>query len=185
MAAFFLGLWPFAKSPLGRWILGALAVLALLAAVHHHGFESGVAHEKAAEAARLEKARKAVVKREKKAERISTDARAGLDREKVVIQTRTITLIKEVPVYVSPAADARAVIPVGFVRLHDAAAAGEAVVPGAPGGPLDAPSGIELSAVASTVVENYGTCLAWRAEAMTWRSWYADQKTAWDAPDPR
>ncbi|MFZ2252637.1 MAG: hypothetical protein WAW13_00515 [Minisyncoccia bacterium] len=174
----------FITSPLGRWIGVALAVLALLAGVHHHGVTQGRDREKASQAARVERARKDVARREAKAATISETARSDLTRETVRIQTRTITLIKEVPVYVSPAADARAVIPVGFVRLHDAAA-GQTVVPGAPGGSLDTDSGLSLSAVASTVVENYGTCHAITAEAVTWRRWYADQKAAWDAPAPR
>jgi len=112
-------------------------------------------------------------------------ARAGLDRERVVIQARTVTLIREVPVYVTPAADARCVVPLGFVRFHDAAAAGEAVVSASAGGPLDAPAGIELSAVAATLADNYGAAFQWRAEALTWRRWYAEQKAAWDASAPR
>lgn len=36
----------FAKSPLGRWIGVALAVLALLAGVHHHGVTQGRAGER-------------------------------------------------------------------------------------------------------------------------------------------
>ncbi|WP_395593039.1 hypothetical protein AB4P93_00180 (plasmid) [Pseudomonas sp. B26140] len=76
-----------------------------------------------------------------------------------VIQGRTQTLIKQVPVYVSEAADRACVVPAGFVRLHDAAAA-NLPAPG-PGGTADAdPSGVALSAVAAVTVENYGTCNA-------------------------
>lgn len=184
IGAFLSGLWSFAKTPLGRWIGAALAVLALLAAVHHHGVGAGVAREKAAEAKRLERARKDVGRREKKAEGISSAAHAALDREKVRIETRTVTLIKEIPAYVTPAADARCVIPVGFVRLYDAAASGEASLPPAAGGSLDAPSGVDLSDVLETDVWNYGAAYQWRAEALTWRAWYRDQKAAWDAPAP-
>lgn len=181
--AFGSGLWSFAKSPVGRWVVAALAVLALLAGVHHHGVGAGVAKERAAEAKRLERARKDVAKRTAKAEAISADAQAGLERERVRIETRTVTLIKEIPVYVSPAADARCVIPVGFVRFHDAAAS-EATLPAASGGSLDAPSGVDLSAVAETIAGNYGAAFQWRAEALTWRAWYRDQKAAWDKPPP-
>jgi hypothetical protein len=72
------------------------------------------------------------------------------------IQIVTKTIIREVPTYVTPAADARCVVPTGFVRLHDAAASGVPPVPAGPGDPDDAASGVELSAVASTVAENYG-----------------------------
>ena len=173
----------FITGPVGRWIGAALAVLALLAGVHHHGVTQGRDREKAAQAARLERARKDVVKREAKAETISSAAHTGLDREKARIQTRTVTLIREVPTYVSPAADRLCVVPVGFVRLHDAAAS-PSELPAAAGGSLDAPAGIDLSAVASVVAENYGTAYSWRAEALTWRQWYRDQKAAWDAAQP-
>lgn len=183
IAVFFSGIWSFAKSPPGRWVIAALAVMALLAGVHHHGVGSGIAKEKAAEARRLERARKDVARRTVKAEGISAAAKAGLDREKVRIETRTVTLIREVPTYVTPAADARCVVPVGFVRYHDAAAS-EATLPPASGGSLDAPSGVELSAVAATVAGNYGAAFQWRAEAVTWRAWYAEQKAEWDKPAP-
>lgn len=182
MLSFLAGAWAFLKSPWGQRLALALAVVALLFGVHHHGYQAGVAHEKAAQTKRLEAARKKVVKREAKAVAITDQARSSLARERVVIQTRTITLIKEVPTYVTPAADARCVVPVGFVRFHDAAAAGSPVLPATPGGPLDAPSGVDLSAVAATLAENYGIAYDWRAEALTWRQWYKDQKAEWDKP---
>lgn len=46
-----------------------------------------------------------------------------VDRVKVVRETGE-TIIKEVPIYVTPEADATCVLYRGFVRLHDAAAAG-------------------------------------------------------------
>lgn len=176
-----LGGWKFLTGPVGRWVALALAVLALLAGVHHHGVAQGRDREKVAEARRLERARKDVARREAKAEVISSAARAGLDREKVRIQTRTVTLIKEVTRYVTPAADGRCIVPVGFVRAYDAATS-EAGLPSAAGGSLDAPSGVALSDVLTADVENYGTAFGWRAEALTWRQWYRDQKAAWDAP---
>jgi hypothetical protein len=70
------------------------------------------------------------------------------------IREKGDTIIKEVTRYVPAQADAACVVPRGFVRLHDAAAAGAVPDPGA--GDADAaPSGIALSAVASTVTANY------------------------------
>lgn len=70
------------------------------------------------------------------------------------------TIIREVPRYVSIEADRACVVPVGFVRVHDAAAAG--VPPAAEGaGDADAPApGVALSTVAATVADNYTTCHA-------------------------
>ena len=76
-----------------------------------------------------------------------------VDRERV-IRIKGETIIKEVPRYVPAQADAACVVPRGFVRLHDAAAAG--TVPDPDTGDADAAaSGVALSAVASTVTGNY------------------------------
>lgn len=173
----------FLKSPLGRYLMIGLACLAAILLLRHHWVGVGAAQERAAEAYRLAAAVKKVAKREVVANAITDKAKTGLATERVRIQTVTRTLIQKVPVYVTPAADDRCVIPTGFVRLHDAAASGGASgLPGTAGGPLDAPSGVELSAVGATVVANYGSALDWRAEALTWRAWYAQQKAAWDKP---
>ncbi len=69
------------------------------------------------------------------------------------IRIKGDTIVKEIPRYVTPQADASCTVPVGFVRLHDAAA-GNLLDPGA--GDADAaPSGLALSAVAGTVAGNY------------------------------
>jgi hypothetical protein len=72
------------------------------------------------------------------------------------VRTVTRTIVREVPRYVTREADAHCIVPRGFVRLHDAAA--QSVVPVPAGEPDDAPSGVELSAVAGTVADNYGAC---------------------------
>ena len=81
-----------------------------------------------------------------------------VERERV-IRLKGDTIIKEVPRYVPAQADAACVVPRGFVRLHDAAAAG--TVPDPDTGNADAAaSGLALSAVASTVAGNYTDSLA-------------------------
>jgi hypothetical protein len=73
-----------------------------------------------------------------------------------VVREKGDTLIQEVPVYVPVQADAACTVHRGFVRLHDAAAAGELPEPARD---ADAPAeGLALSAVAATVVTNYQTC---------------------------
>ncbi|HEJ2438996.1 TPA: hypothetical protein SLZ45_000437 [Burkholderia multivorans] len=73
-----------------------------------------------------------------------------------VVREKGDTIVKEVPVYVDREADRACVVPVGFVRVHDAAAANVPV--GDPGSADAAPSGVALSAVAATVAGNYTTC---------------------------
>lgn len=73
-----------------------------------------------------------------------------------VVREKGDTIIKEVPIYVDREADRACTVPVGFVRVHDSAAANVPV-----GDPRDtdaAPSGVALSAVAATVAGNYTTC---------------------------
>ncbi|MBN5012500.1 hypothetical protein JY406_07825 [Stenotrophomonas maltophilia] len=71
-----------------------------------------------------------------------------------VVHERAATITKEVPVYVTPNADAACSVPVGFVQLHDAAAAG--IPPAGSAGDPDAPAtGVTLSAVAETTAGNY------------------------------
>lgn len=79
-----------------------------------------------------------------------------VDRVQVVREVGA-TITREVPIYVTEKADAACPVPIGFVRLHDAAAKGR--VPGPATGDPDAPAeGIALSAVADTVSGNYTAC---------------------------
>lgn len=84
-----------------------------------------------------------------------------VDRVRVVHDT-TQTLQREIPTYVTPATDRAFPLPVGFVRLHDAAATG--VLPG-PAGATDATaSDITASQAADVIAANYGTCLEIREQ---------------------
>lgn len=87
-----------------------------------------------------------------------------VDRVRTV-EVKGATIIKEIPRYVPVQADAACPIPVGFVRLHDAAAAGEVLDPDV-GGPDAAPSPVALSTVAETVAGNYTASHA-NAEQLT------------------
>lgn len=127
-----------------------------------------------------------VIDRTDKAAQITQTVSQSVDqtRERVRIEYRTIT--ERIPVYVTAEADRRVDVPVGFVRLHDAAAEGSAsTLPDRPGESPDAPSGVALSAVAGTIVPNYEQCHVWRGQVIGWQNWYAEQKAAWDAPAPR
>ena len=73
---------------------------------------------------------------------------------------------------VSPAADARCVVPVGFVRAHDAAVVGLPDIAAAAGQSDEAASGLELSAVARTVAGNYGACREAAEQVTGWQDFY-------------
>ncbi len=91
-----------------------------------------------------------------------------------------VTLKERVPVYVTESADRGCVVPRGFVLHHDAAWGGSEL-PAAPGGPVDAPSGIPLSRVADANAGNAQACRDLRREVDTWRTWYRDTRARWDA----
>lgn len=78
------------------------------------------------------------------------------DRVQVIEKAITVTQ-REIPRYVTPATDALYPLPVGFVRVHDAAAT---LVPGvAPAGAADAQaSPVKASDALAIITDNYGIC---------------------------
>lgn len=98
---------------------------------------------------------------------------ATVTERQAQVRTVTQTLIKEVPIYVTAEADRRCDVPAGFVRLHDAAAAGLPAAPDPAGRPADAASGVALSAVGETVVANYGACRTAIEQLTGWQAWWA------------
>lgn len=109
---------------------------------------------------------------------ISQTAATALVVSRDQIRTVTRTLIEKVPQYVPADADRDCTVPLGWVHLHDAAAQGLSTPAG---GPEQAASGVPLSAVAATVVANYGIAYDWKAEALGWRDWYRAQAANWAA----
>lgn len=155
---------------LNPWIM--LGALVALVGVGVGGFQFGVKYESGASAQKermaltyiadlKDKQRAEVdkIRSDKDAEIVELEKQLLLARENIRIVTRTIT--KEVPVYVTQEADARCVVPVGFVSLWnrstaDPADSGNPAAAPEAGVVLDAPSGVALSAVAEAAVENHG-----------------------------
>jgi hypothetical protein len=102
-------------------------------------------------------------------------------------RTRQLEKLREqVPLFVTPAADARCVVPRGFALLHDhSARTGEALAaegPAVPGGgrpDVDAASGVALSALTDTLLHNYGECHQRGAVIDAWQTWYSKNLKAW------
>lgn len=156
--------WPY------RW----LALAALGAALVGFGWIKGAAHVQADWDAAVQKQnQQAAAVRQRQAQATVKVVTQYVDRVRIV-REKGETIIKEVPIYVPVQADAACTINRGFVRLHDAAAAGE--LPDPAGDADAAAAGIALSAVAGTVAANYQTChenagqlralQAWIKEAM-------------------
>jgi len=138
--------WPY------RW----LAIVLLAAALIGFGWIKGAGHVQARwDAAVQQQTLHAAAVRERQAQATVKVVTEYVDRVRVV-REKGDTIIKEVPVYVPVQADAACTINRGFVRLHDAAAAGELPEPARD---VDAaPADLALSAVAGTVAANYQTC---------------------------
>ena len=77
---------------------------------------------------------------------------------------------KQVPIYITEADNARFAVNAGFVRVYDAAWAGDD--PGPASDSDREPSGISLAQVAEVDVFNATTCRAWREIALGQREYY-------------
>jgi len=123
-------------------------------------------------------------------ERAQADTTSVVEREAVAEQVRirtvTETIIKEVPIYVTAEADARFALPVGLVRLHDAAATGRplsesAGEPDGAAGNAEA-SDVPASTLAAMIAENYGVCLADQARFSGLQDWVRRQQALMNGP---
>jgi len=138
------------------WPYRLLALAALAVALIAFGWVKGAGHVQARwDTAVQQQTLQAAAVRERQAQATVKVVTEYVDRVRIV-RLKGDTIIKEVPVYVPVQADAACRINRGFVRLHDAAAAGELPEPA---GDADAPAaGLALSAVAGAVAANYQTC---------------------------
>lgn len=151
--------WPY------RWLALALLAFALSA----FGWVKGAEHVQAKwDAAVQQQALQTAAIRARQAKATVKVVTEYVDRVRVV-REKGETIIKEVPAYVPVQTDAACTINRGFVRLHDAAAAGELPEPARD---ADAPAaGIALSAVAGTVAGNYQSCHENAEQLRALQSW--------------
>ena len=158
--------WPY------RW----LAVAALAVALIGFGWIKGASHVQVQwDAAIQQQTLRVAAVRERQAEATVKVVTQYVDRVRFV-REKGDTIIKEVPVYVPVQADAACTINRGFVRLHDAAAAGELPEPARD---ADAPAaGLALSAIAGTVAANYQTCHENAEQLRTLQAWVGEVAAA-------
>ena len=100
-------------------------------------------------------------------------AQAGI---RTVIRTQT----REVPIHVTAQTDLRFPLPVGLVRLHDAAALGVDVaqLPDPSGRADDQASPVQDSDLAGALVANYGECRADRQRLIDLQDWVTAARAA-------
>lgn len=111
------------------------------------------------------------------ANQAAVTAQVDLIHQGTAETTRLIyrTLYREIPRYVPSEAVARCTVPLGFVRLHDAAAQGVPAIPDPAGRPDAAAAGVGLDTVAGTVVDNYQTCNEVRGQLSALQGWVTAQ----------
>jgi hypothetical protein len=97
-----------------------------------------------------------------------------LEHDKLKIVTRT--LVRKVPVYVTKETDRRFAVPVGLVRLLDAASRNK--FPGTPGAIDGSASDVAISEVARVGVTNYGMCQKWRYDLLALQGWVREEQAA-------
>ena len=138
------------------WPYRLLALAALGVALVGFGWIKGASHVQAQwDAAIQQQALQTAAAHERHAQATVKVVTQYVNRVRIV-REKGDTIFKEVPVYVPVQTDAACTINRGFVRLHDAAAAGELPEPARDADA--AAAGIALSAVAGTVAANYQTC---------------------------
>ena len=165
--------WPY------RW----LALVLLAAALFGFGWIKGAGHAQTQwDAAVQKQALQAAAVGERQAQATVKVVTQYVDRVRVV-REKGDTIIKEVPVYVPVQADAACTINRGFVRLHDAAAAGE--LPETARDADAAPAGLALSAVAGTVAANYQTCHENAEQLRALQAWISEVRAEEQASSPR
>jgi len=169
----------FLRSPPGRALLIVAALIAALVASHWSGYRAGAAHEVQAQAVRDAEAAGRVAVIQARSAKISADARERHAADLALIDALSLQLQQKVKTYVTPQADRRCIIPVGYVRLRDAAGAGVDPVPGPAGGSLDADSGLVLSDLAANDIANAAAFNAAVQEVRAWRGWHAAQAELW------
>lgn len=119
-----------------------------------------------------------VIAKTDKAARITSAVSARVETQQA--RTRIIyrDIIREVPVYVSPETDRRYPLPVGFVRVLDAAA-GQTTVPDGPRQSDDDPSAVTASVAAGVLTDWAGMYYACRAQVVGWNEWHGEQAREW------
>jgi hypothetical protein len=83
---------------------------------------------------------------------------------------------ERIPEVLTPDVDRQYPLPVGLVRMLDAAWAGTA--PGPASDSDRGPSDVPASVVAENEADNATSCRAWREQALGWREFYAWQQVA-------
>ena len=167
-----------------RVILGGLAAVAVAGGAYKLGSDSGWARRDAAalsaDLAREKGAHLADLRAAEASQRLGGEHQLAAERIRTVYRT----IERELPTHVTAETDARYPVPVGFVRVHDAAALGLPVadVHDPAGRPDDAASELAASLAARVVAGNYEACAVNTERLSAWQAWWRGQLAAANRP---
>ena len=135
------------------------------------------------------KATKEVRRVEARNEGISQGNREALGIKQQQVQYVYRTVTKEVPVYVTQTVFEKRVLadgglPAGLVWSYNQSVS-NSTAPLPPGTNPDTPTGLGVSALASSTAGNFALCHTWRAELQQWHLWYNDLEAAWPVDRPK
>ena len=96
--------------------------------------------------------------------------------------THTANLLKELEKDVASYDPERCRLPVGLVRLHDAAASASELsgISYGSGLPHDADTEFDCARAFDVVIRNYGRALKWKDTVDQWQRWYVKNKSLFD-----
>lgn len=115
---------------------------------------------------------------QKAADKITLNAAIAEAKAQAAVTARTITLTKEIPVYVTAEAERRACVPVGVVRLLDAFALGvdPATLSGAAADADDACAPIKAADFSARLLANYAAARANAEQLNALIAWALEQE---------
>lgn len=172
IASFFKGLSLSLIPPWARWLIlvcswVVVGVLCFVQGIDHgNATHTQYVQKQATETVRIVQAQAQVIT---KIETVYRDRIQVIYREGAKIET-------QIPDYIKPVDEHKFAVNAGFLRIVNAAWSGDA-----PGPAEDAdrePAGIPLGDIAAVQTGNITSCRAWRAQALGWRDFYAEQQIA-------
>lgn len=102
-----------------------------------------------------------------------------IERTKIIKEKGDV-IVQKIPEYISKDADAKCDVPNGFVVLHNSAVKNE--IPSTTREFNEKSSGVELSTVGKTVVENYTSCTETREQLRSLQDWVKQQEQLYNKP---
>jgi hypothetical protein len=154
--------------------LRALAIVLLMFGIF---MEGGISNQEKWEAkvaeAKLEMAKKDVASAEATTKIVTKYV--TVDR---IVKEKGDAILKEIPKFISKDADAKCVVPNGFVVLHDSASVNE--VPDSARSADEGASKVKISGIAETVTQNYTTYYQISEQLKALQDWVKEQQSIYN-----